>query len=78
MKELVVVNKEIDKIFDLIDEESTLRKKFTNNSLRENFTEVYSKKAMDEEEKNIMNNKYSRRLNKVFGTTTKRLSRRSF
>ena len=69
---------EIDKLFDLIDEESTLRKKFTNNSLRENFTEVYSKKAMDEEEKNIMNNKYSRRLNKVFGTTTKRLSRRSF
>lgn len=69
---------ELDKLFDLLDESTVLKKKFTNNSLRENFTEVYSKRAMDDEEKNNFNNRQSKRLTKIFGTTTKRLSRRSF
>lgn len=62
----------------LNDSSEKVKSKFTNNELRENFSEVYSRSAMDKEQSQIMNNNSAGRLNKLFGTRTKRLNRKSY
>lgn len=55
-----------------------LKSRYTNNSMRDNFTEVYSQVALDKDQEERLRTSQSGRLNKLFGTSSKRLARRNF
>ena len=55
-----------------------LAHKFSNSGFRENFTDAYSGLAFDEEKNNRYDIANKGGLNKIFGTSKKRLTRRSF